>query len=64
MPPARRCPIYVTVESTALAMVVYHEARELLQLEFCSWAVCLYVEVAAAVHPVLLDLPSKIRCKR
>jgi hypothetical protein len=29
----------------------YDEARELRQLEFCSWAVGLYVEVAAAVHP-------------
>jgi hypothetical protein len=38
------------MESTALAMVVYDETRELLQLECCSWAVCLYVEVAAAVH--------------
>src|SRR5262249_4791611 len=64
MPSARRCPIYVTVESTALAMVVYDEARELLQLEFCSWAVGLYFEVAAAVHQALLDLPSKTRCRQ
>ena len=41
----------ITVESTALATVVYDETRELLQLEFCNWAVGLYVEVAAAVHP-------------
>src|SRR5215467_2141134 len=28
----------------------YDEARELLQLESCSWAICLYFEVAPAVH--------------
>jgi hypothetical protein len=52
------------MESTALAMVVYDEARELLQLECCSWTVCLYFEVAPAVHPALLDLFSKTRCEQ
>jgi len=45
-------------------MVVYDEAQELLQLEFRSWAVGLYVEVAAAMHPALLDLPAKTSCKQ
>ncbi len=31
----------VTVESTTLVTVAYDEARELLQLEFCSRAVYL-----------------------
>ena len=48
-----------TVESTTLATVVYDEARELLQLEFCSRAVYLYFGVPAAVHQGLLGAPSK-----
>jgi hypothetical protein len=44
----------VTEESTALATVAYDDARELLQLEFCSWVVYLYCGVPAAVHPALV----------
>ena len=51
----------VTVESTTLATVAYDEARELLQLEFCSRAVYLYFGVPAAVHQALLAAPSKGR---
>ena len=51
----------VTVESTTLATVAYDEARELLQLEFCSRAVYLYFGVPAAVHQGLLAAPSKGR---
>lgn len=51
----------VTVESTTLATVAYDEARELLQLEFCSRAVYLYIGVPAAVHEALLAAPSKGR---
>jgi lysyl-tRNA synthetase class 2 len=50
-----------TVESTTLATVAYDEARELLQLEFCSRAVYLYFGVPSAVHQELLDAPSKGR---
>jgi hypothetical protein len=50
----------VTVESTALATVAYDEARESLQLEFCSWAVYLYCGVPA-VPPAFLDVPSQGR---
>jgi hypothetical protein len=50
-----------TVESTTLATVAYDEARELLQLEFCSRAVYLYFGVPAAVHQALLGAPSKGR---
>ena len=50
-----------TVESTTLATVVYDEARELLQLEFCSRAVYLYFGVPAAVYHALLGAPSKGR---
>ena len=50
-----------TVESTTLATVAYDEARELLQLEFCSRVVYLYFGVPAAVHQALLDAPSKGR---
>ena len=49
----------VTVESTTLATVAYDEARELLQLEFCSRAIYLYFGVPAAVHQALLDVSSK-----
>ena len=50
-----------TVESTTLAAVAYDEARELLQLEFCSRAVYRYFGVPPAVHEELLDAPSKGR---
>ena len=50
-----------TVESTTLATVAYDEARELLQLEFCSQAVYLYFGVPLAVHQALLAAPSKGR---
>ena len=45
-----------TVESTTLATVSYDEARELLQLEFCSRAVYQYFGVPAAVHQVAAGL--------
>jgi hypothetical protein len=47
------------VESTTLVTVSYDEARELLQLEFCSRAVYQYFNVPAAVHQSLLDASSK-----
>ncbi len=47
------------VESTTLATVAYDKARELLQLEFHSWATYQYFGVAAAVHEALLGAPSK-----
>ena len=50
-----------TVESTTFATVAYDEARELLQLEFCSRAVYLYFGVPPTVHQALLDAPSKGR---
>jgi hypothetical protein len=50
-----------TVESTTLATVAYDEARELLQLEFCSRAVYLYFGIPARVHQALLAAPSKGR---
>ena len=50
-----------TVESTTLAAVAYDEARELLQLEFCSRAVYLYFGVPPTVHQALLGAPSKGR---
>ena len=50
-----------TVESTTLATVAYDEARELLQLEFCSRAVYQYFGVPATVHLALLGAPSKGR---
>jgi len=49
----------VTVESTTLATVAYDEARELLQLGFCSRAAYLYFGVPATVHQALLAAPSK-----
>ena len=49
------------VESTTLTTVAYDEARELLQLEFCSRAVYLYFGVPPTVHQALLDAPSKGR---
>jgi len=48
----------VAVDSTTLAAVAYDEARELLQLEFCSRAVYLYFGVPLAVYQALLDAPS------
>lgn len=50
-----------TVESSTLAIVAYDEARELLQLGFCSRAVYQYFGVPAAVHQALLGAPSKGR---
>ena len=49
------------VESTTLVMVSYDDARELLQLDFCSRAVYQYFQVPATVHQSLLDAPSKGR---
>ena len=49
------------VESTTLATVAYDEARQLLQLEFCSRAIYLYFDVPPAVHQALLEAPSKGR---
>ena len=49
------------VESTTLVTVSYDDAQELLQLEFCSWAVYQYVGVPAGVHQSLLDAASKGR---
>ena len=51
--------LVAAVESTTLATVAYDEARELLQLEFCSRAVYQYLGVPAAVHRALLGAPSK-----
>jgi len=48
-----------TVDSTTLATVAYDEAREVLQLEFCSGVVYLYFGVPAAVHQALLGAPSE-----
>lgn len=47
------------VESTTLATVAYDDARELLQLEFCSRAIYQYFGVPAAVYAALLRAPSK-----
>jgi len=49
------------VESATLVTVSYDDARELLQLEFCSRAVYQYFNAPAAVHRSLLDAPSKGR---
>ena len=49
------------LESTTLVTVSYDDARELLQLEFCSRAVYQYFRVPAAVHQSLLDASSKGR---
>jgi hypothetical protein len=51
----------VAVESTTLATVEYDEARELLQLEFCSEAIYLYFSVPPTVYQALLSAPSKGR---
>jgi len=50
-----------TVESSTLATVAYDEARQLLQLEFSSWAVYQYFGIPSAVHEALLAAPSKGR---
>jgi len=50
---------FTAVESTTLATVAYDEVRELLQLEFRSWAIYQYFGVPAAVHQALLRAPSK-----
>ena len=47
------------VESTTLATVSYDDARELLQLEFCSRAVYQYFNVPTAVHQSLLATPRR-----
>ena len=49
------------VESSTLVMVYYDNARELLQLEFCSRAIYQYFGVPAEVHQSLLDASSKGR---
>jgi hypothetical protein len=49
----------VTVKSSTLATVAYDEARELLQLGFCSGAVYQYFGVPAAVQQALLGAPSR-----
>ena len=46
-------------ESATLAAVGYDEARELLQLEFRSQAICQYQGVPTTVHEALLHAPSK-----
>lgn len=50
-----------SVESSTLATVAYDEARQLLQLEFCSRAVYQYFSVPWAVHQALITAPSKGR---
>jgi len=50
-----------TVESSTFVTVAYDEARELLRLQFCNWAVYQYSGVPASVHQALLDAPSKGR---
>jgi len=49
----------ISVESTALSTVAYEEARELLQVEFCSRLVYRYFGVPAAVYQALLEATSK-----
>ncbi len=49
------------VESTTLVTVSYDDARELLQLEFCSRAVYQYFGVPVGVHQSLLDASSRGR---
>ena len=59
------CPREVTlmnitaVESTTLSTIAYDDARDLLQLEFCSGAIYRYFDVPAAVHADLLCAASK-----
>lgn len=47
------------VESTTLSTIAYDEARNLLQLEFCSGAIYQYFDVPAVVHADLLRAASK-----
>ena len=47
--------IVVAVESSTIASVGYDLTQRLLQLEFCSRAICHYV----GVHEALLEAPSK-----
>jgi hypothetical protein len=47
------------VQSTTLARVAYDDARELLELEFCSRAVYQYFRVPATAYAALLRAPSK-----
>ena len=42
-----------------MATVAYDEARNLLQLEFCSHAIYQYLGVPSIVHQALLDAFSK-----
>jgi hypothetical protein len=49
------------VESTTLVTVSYDDARELLQLEFCSRAVYQYFNVPAVVHQSRRDASSRGR---
>ena len=51
----------IAVESTTLSTIAYDEARDLLQLEFCSGAIYQYFDVPAAMHAELLHAPSKGR---
>ena len=46
------------VDSTTLVTVSYDDAREVLQLEFCSRAVYQYFSVPSAVYQSLLDASS------
>jgi KTSC domain len=50
-----------TVDSSTLATVAYDEARERLQLGFCTGAVYQYFGVPAVVHQARLDAPSQGR---
>ena len=47
------------VESTTLSTIAYDDARNLLQLEFCSGAIYQYFDVPAVVHVDLLRASSK-----
>jgi lysyl-tRNA synthetase, class II len=47
------------VESTTLLSLAYDEARELLQLEFCSGPVYWYFGIPPSVHEALRNAPSK-----
>jgi hypothetical protein len=47
------------VESTTLSTIAYDDARNLLQLEFCSGAIYQYLDVPAAVYADLLRASSK-----
>jgi hypothetical protein len=49
----------ITVESTTLSTIAYDDARNRLQLEFCSGAIYPYFDVPAAVHADLLRATSK-----